>query len=190
MEIKFYRTQGDYGFMSNFYKWPIAYCGYYFNTSEHFYQALKFGGWAEDSFKQVLAAKTARDAARLGRTLHGVRADWNLARDDVMRLALLLKFEPEYMRSKLLATDDATLIEDTSSSGDAYWGQVNGVGENRLGKLLMETRSFYAGFESVTRLRERGNLVARYEVELLKRLIVDGAALFPDKVLALEDRGW
>lgn len=39
-----------------------------------------------------------------------------------------------------MATDDAELVEG-NTWGDRYWGVVDGVGENRLGKLLMERRA-------------------------------------------------
>ena len=41
------------------------------------------------------------------------------------------------MRKKLLATKDAELV----SGGDLFWGRVDGMGLNQLGKLLMEIRS-------------------------------------------------
>jgi predicted NAD-dependent protein-ADP-ribosyltransferase YbiA (DUF1768 family) len=40
----------------------------------------------------------------------------------------------------LLETKDATLIEG-NTWGDQYWGVCAGVGENHLGKLLMQIRS-------------------------------------------------
>ena len=43
------------------------------------------------------------------------------------------------MASRLINTGDAILIEG-NTWGDTYWGVCDGVGENRLGKLLMEVR--------------------------------------------------
>ena len=54
---------------------------------------------------------------------------------------LRLKFKTHSdLRSKLLATGSATLVEHTPR--DSYWGDGgNGSGKNRLGALLMRLRS-------------------------------------------------
>jgi predicted NAD-dependent protein-ADP-ribosyltransferase YbiA (DUF1768 family) len=43
------------------------------------------------------------------------------------------------LRQKLLATGDA-ILEEGNDWGDQVWGVVNGVGKNRLGKILMKVR--------------------------------------------------
>lgn len=43
------------------------------------------------------------------------------------------------LRKELLATGDCLLIEENQWN-DRYWGTVNGRGENRLGKNLMDIR--------------------------------------------------
>lgn len=45
----------------------------------------------------------------------------------------------EDLKVKLLSTDNEELIEG-NNWGDKVWGKVNGVGENRLGKILMQIR--------------------------------------------------
>ena len=45
----------------------------------------------------------------------------------------------ETLKTNLLKTGDAMLIEG-NTWGDRIWGQVNGVGENNLGKILMRIR--------------------------------------------------
>lgn len=42
-------------------------------------------------------------------------------------------------RGNLLKTGNAELIEG-NDWGDKIWGQVNGIGENNLGKILMKIR--------------------------------------------------
>ena len=42
----------------------------------------------------------------------------------------------------LLATGDAELIEE-NNWGDKVWGTVNGVGQNQLGKILMDERDHW-----------------------------------------------
>ena len=43
------------------------------------------------------------------------------------------------LKEKLLATGDESL-EEGNTWGDTIWGTVDGVGENRLGKILMRVR--------------------------------------------------
>ena len=52
---------------------------------------------------------------------------------------LWIKFSIPELRTKLLETDDAELIEG-NTWGDTYWGTCSGIGQNHLGKLLMKTR--------------------------------------------------
>ena len=50
------------------------------------------------------------------------------------------KFTDSDLKEKLLATGDAELIEG-NHWGDVIWGVCNGIGENNLGKLLMNIRN-------------------------------------------------
>ena len=43
------------------------------------------------------------------------------------------------LRRALVATGDAKLVEE-NKHGDDFYGTVNGVGQNWLGRILMETR--------------------------------------------------
>ena len=47
------------------------------------------------------------------------------------------------LRDLLLSTGDAKLIEAATvdNAVNRLWGEVNGVGENMLGKMLMELRT-------------------------------------------------
>jgi N-glycosidase YbiA len=79
--------------------------------------------------------------ARMGRSrARPLRPDWNEAKDDIMRRAVLRKFETHAgIRDLLLATGDEELVEKTTS--DYYWGcGTDGTGTNMLGKILMEVR--------------------------------------------------
>ena len=60
---------------------------------------------------------------------------------DIMRQVLKSKFtqNPE-LKAKLIATGDAELIEGNNWN-DRFWGVCRGVGQNHLGKLLMEVRA-------------------------------------------------
>lgn len=140
MEIRFYRTRGPHGYMSNFS--PHGFTdesGNYWPTSEHYYQAAKFLGH-DDLIEQVRLAKSPMAAASLGRRLSPLREDWEDVKDDVMRRALFLKFTQNLdIQMNLLETGDDTLIEDSPT--DFYWGcGASNNGKNMLGKLLMELR--------------------------------------------------
>jgi predicted NAD-dependent protein-ADP-ribosyltransferase YbiA (DUF1768 family) len=61
------------------------------------------------------------------------------------------KFQNPELREKLLCTGKLELIEG-NYWGDTYWGVCRGVGENRLGKLLMLVREE----ASLSALNEKG----------------------------------
>ena len=52
---------------------------------------------------------------------------------------LMVKFKNPELRSRLLATGDAELIEG-NNWGDCFWGVCLGEGRNELGKALMRVR--------------------------------------------------
>jgi ribA/ribD-fused uncharacterized protein len=137
--ILFYREGDLYGFLSNFSRHPIELDGYVWATSEHYFQAQKFFGTGDA--ERVRLAPTAGDAARLGRKLPGLRPDWEAAKEEIMLRALRAKFgQHRKIRAQLLATGEAELVEHTKN--DRYWADGgDGLGKNRLGKLLMQVRA-------------------------------------------------
>ncbi len=137
--ILFYRVNEPYGFLSNFARYPIDLDGRVWPTSEHFFQAQKFVDPTRQ--EQVRGAVSAMDAARLGRTLPGLRPDWDAVRDGAMLRALRAKFaQHPSLRDQLVATGEATLIEHTAN--DRYWADGgDGSGRNRLGELLQLVRA-------------------------------------------------
>src|SRR5262245_42848056 len=140
MPIYFYSTVDEYGCFSNFSKHGFELDGVYWKTSEHYFQAQKFAGTPRE--KEIARATTAKEAARLGRDRKvKLRPDWESAKDDVMRRAVLAKFRAhEDIRARLLATGDEELVEN--APGDYYWGcGADGSGKNRLGQILMEVRA-------------------------------------------------
>jgi ribA/ribD-fused uncharacterized protein len=137
-EIKLF--DGPFRWLSNFGTCvPFEYEGITYPTTEHFYQALKSLDPAIR--KEVAALATPGKAKKAGKKL-ACRPDWEDVKDDVMKLALRLKFvEGTALAEKLLDTQDANLVEGNTWN-DTYWG-VNlstGEGQNKLGKFLMERR--------------------------------------------------
>lgn len=139
MTIYFYGTRDQYGCFSNFSPHGFELDGAYWATSEHYFQAQKFAGTPHaDAIRQV---KTPKDAAKMGRERkRPLRHDWEQVKDDIMRKAVLKKFETHAgIRETLLATGDEEIVENSPT--DYYWGcGADGSGKNMLGKILVEVR--------------------------------------------------
>lgn len=127
--------QGEYRFLSNFWSCFIEYQGDIYPSVENAYQAAKCD--VINDRKRFLHCK-ASEAKRLGKLVR-LKPEWDSKRLEVMLLLLRKKFRTEPLRSKLLATGDQH-IEEGNWWGDTFWGTCNGVGENHLGKLLMQVR--------------------------------------------------
>jgi ribA/ribD-fused uncharacterized protein len=134
------KFEGEYAFLSNFYESPALYEGVLYPTSEHAYQAAKTLVLAER--EQILKARTAGQAKRLGKQVT-LRFDWEEVKVGVMREVLVSKFQHSLeLKQKLVATGDAYL-EEGNWWGDVFWGVCKGIGQNKLGLLLMQLRSLY-----------------------------------------------
>lgn len=142
---------GEFEFLSNFYSilqissldsYNSVSNSHRLKTLEHGFQAAK----TLDLIDQlsVLDAKTPGNAKRLGRKVK-LRKDWESVKLNIMRQLVLDKFSQNYdLKDKLIATNDIELIEG-NTWGDKFWGTVDGVGQNWLGKILMETREKLKG---------------------------------------------
>lgn len=128
---------GEYAFLSNFYDSPIERDGIVYPTNEHFFQAMKTLN--PEEHRQIAAAATPGKAKRLGRQVK-LRPDWEEVKLQIMKEGLILKFFcNKDLAKKLIATGNAELVEGNTWN-DKFWGVCDGVGENNLGKLLMEIR--------------------------------------------------
>jgi ribA/ribD-fused uncharacterized protein len=143
-EIGFYRAnEKPYGAFSNLYKRPIIFEGVEYQTSEHAYQAGKarkesVRKWLMDAPSPSLLAMAAH-----GLYVWDISPDWSKTKFDRMRGVLLAKFtQHEDLRELLMSTGDARLVEvaTVDNTVNRLWGEVNGVGKNMLGVLLMELR--------------------------------------------------
>jgi N-glycosidase YbiA len=138
--IMFYTANEPYGCFSNFSHHGFELDDLWWPTSEHYFQAQKFVGTTHAEL--VRLAPSPKAAARMGRDRsRPLRADWEQVKDDVMRRAVLRKFERHAaLRAVLLGTGDEEIVEN--SPIDPYWGcGADGLGLNMLGKILMETRT-------------------------------------------------
>jgi ribA/ribD-fused uncharacterized protein len=142
--------KGEYDWLSNFY--PVAIfdpnpknlkSAPIYPTLEHAFQALKF---KDIETRRIIAdAATPAEARRLGKTLKGIREDWEQVKVEIMEYLLRQKFgQVLQLKQKLINTGDAELIEG-NTWGDTFWGVSKSKGQNQLGKLLMKLRDEYRG---------------------------------------------
>ena len=89
--------------------------------------------------RAIANASTPGLAKKMGRSV-SLRPDWEDIKDDIMLEGLYRKFADDELADWLLDTGDEELVEG-NWWGDRYWGVCNGVGQNKLGKLLMKVRS-------------------------------------------------
>lgn len=128
--------KGEYFFLSNMYPVTFTCGGVTYNSSEQFYQSRKT--IIESEFPIIVNCDSPLRSKTLGKKVT-LRDDWDRVKDAVMFQALSYKFENPELRAKLLATDGMYLVE-YNYWGDTYWGVCNGVGENKLGEMLMRLR--------------------------------------------------
>jgi len=140
MTVYFYSTKDEYGEFSNFKAYPMVLKGKTWRTVEHYFQAQKFAGTEHE--EELRETPSPMVVARKGRSRkRPLRPDWEEAKDEIMREAVLAKFEQHAdLRELLLSTGEEEIVEKTTR--DHYWGcGSDGNGKNMLGKILMEVRA-------------------------------------------------
>jgi ribA/ribD-fused uncharacterized protein len=112
-------------------------------TAEHAYQAGKarkpeVRDWILSAPSPALAAMAAH-----GLYTWDVTPNWAEIKFDRMRQVLRAKFDQHSdLRQILLGTGAARLVEagSVNNAVNRLWGEVNGIGQNMLGVMLMEIR--------------------------------------------------
>lgn len=133
---------GEYRFLSNFWRCEINYENLVFPSVEHAYQAAK--SWSIKDRVKIQQANKCSQAKHLGETI-AIRADWEYVKLGIMEYLLRQKFQKgTKLGTKLSKTDKAMLIE-YNNWHDNLWGQCTCQlcrmgGRNMLGKLLMKIR--------------------------------------------------
>lgn len=149
---------GKYDVFSNFYPVIVELDGLNYPTVEHAYQAAKS---TEHFYRMLIVALPASKAGlakRRGRNIK-LRPDWEKLKIEIMHDLLCKKFSQDPLKSALLDTDDAIIIEGNvwhdNIWGDCFCGTKckNIEGQNWLGRLLMEVRN---------EIREKDNCHRRY----------------------------
>ena len=119
---------GEYRFLSNFFIEPDG------THVEGEYQSAKSCPPRTELLK--LSPGQAKAAGRRSK----LRPNWEYVKQSIMYNLVRGKFaDHPTLADALVYTGDAELIEG-NHWGDTFWGVCNGVGENQLGKILMEVR--------------------------------------------------
>ncbi len=128
--------RGEYAFLSNMYDAPVLYEGIAYKSSEAAFQAQKA---LDEAVKKTFAQYSGKQAKFHGKRVD-LRGDWESVKERVMYEVVKRKFSqnPD-LKEKLLATGSKELIEGNTWN-DRYWGVCRGVGQNKLGKILMRVR--------------------------------------------------
>ena len=142
-----HRTKESFGGLSNMAAgFPLRVNGSRIPTSEALYQACRFPD-LPDVQREIIAQQSPMTAKMKGKPHRKeTRGDWDKVRHNVMRWCLRVKLAQHYKEfgRLLLATKEKPIVEQ--SRKDRYWGAIlmhDGetlVGENVLGRLLMELR--------------------------------------------------
>ena len=141
MKEAIHSFQGDYRFLSNFWLCTIVWEGLVYPSLEHAYAASKTD---DPAVKEMIRSCPTPGEAKEYLAHHQLKPSSNRTsqkKRKIMEALLFLKFggkEPLLTRA-LMATDDAELIEGNTWE-DTFWGVCNNIGENHLGKLLMQVR--------------------------------------------------
>lgn len=122
---------------------PVTYRGITYRNNEAAFQAQKVS--SEDECK-TFSALNPSEAKKKGRHVSLRKdVDWDSVKTVCMYEICKVKFsQNEELRNRLIETGDEHL-EEGNTWGDRIWGTVNGIGENRLGKILMRVREELKG---------------------------------------------
>lgn len=137
--------QGSYRWLSNFWPVKVKYLGVEYLSVEAAYQAAKSD---DPEVRFQFCFLNPYQAKALGKKVT-LRADWNDIKLSVMTGLLIQKFKDPTLAKALADTGDAKLIEG-NTWGDTYWGVCRGVGQNHLGKALMNIRAMFFNSQEPT----------------------------------------
>lgn len=133
----------EHRFLSNFYQSPVTLGGLTYPNAEAAFQAQKCEK-EEDKVKYTLV-KNPVVAKRMGKKEPNLPENWRDISYGIMLDIIRAKFSLPEMKEKLLATGEAELVEGNNHH-DNLWGDCTcsrcaaKVGQNRLGKILMQVR--------------------------------------------------
>lgn len=139
--IYFFDKHDESYFLTNFALCPITIDGITYKTSEYYFQAMKFPDYPELQEK-IKAMDKASDTKKFALEHRDkMRKDWFSVSMDIMKKAVLAKFEQNKDAQKLLlSTGDKILVENNPN--DSFWAAgADGNGTNHTGLIIMEVRT-------------------------------------------------
>lgn len=132
------KFRDEFGFLSNMAECEVKVGGMVFNSVEQAYQYHKTSSPKERD--RILKSKTPKDSKLISKRFNHIRSDWNDIKDELMYKFVKIKFtDNEEFRQALCMTEGIELVEG-NWWGDTYWGVCDGIGKNKLGKILMRVR--------------------------------------------------
>lgn len=142
------KFQDEEFFLSNFFMNSITYNGKEYKSVEHAYQACKADNEAEHDWIRTM--DSAGKAKRNGMKVH-LRKDWESIKLGLMLELLRIKFSDPDLKKKLIDTKNYELVEGNYWH-DNFFGNCTCqncksiIGENKLGKMLMQVRDEFINF--------------------------------------------
>jgi len=136
----------EHSYMSNMFKCNIIFHDKFtqenrvYNSSEQCYQAFK--AWEKDDFLKIATENNPYKCKKLGRQVL-LDEGFDEQKISLMKKIVYAKFRQNEEIQKLLVDtfkDEPCYIEETNNWKDTFWGVCDGVGENHMGKILMEVR--------------------------------------------------
>ena len=128
---------GEYRWLSNFHICDIWYDGLKYSSSEAAYQASKLPKDQRLEFTEMNPSQSMKEGRK--RHLESDIEKWKDIRVFIMHEILFEKFRNKELRKMLLDTGNKYLCEDNWWK-DQFWGYSEGIGENKLGLVLMSIR--------------------------------------------------
>ena len=137
--------RGQYFCFSNFFERRVIYNSIAYDNNEAAFQAQKESTHEAKLKYMHLPPSNAKAKGRKARLKS--KKVWDESKDQIMYEICMCKFtQNKDLQAKLLSTGDAILIEGNTWR-DKYWGVYRGVGQNKLGKILMRIREELRRYE-------------------------------------------
>jgi ribA/ribD-fused uncharacterized protein len=134
--MKILSFSGGYRYLSNFYTCNIICDGIAYSSVENAYQASKS---LDPKVRQRFLNCSAYEAKKRGYSVK-IRPDWEDVKLDIMYQLVKEKFTKNKMLGELLMATKGMELVEGNTWGDTFWGICDGIGENNLGKILMQIR--------------------------------------------------
>jgi len=134
--------KNKYDFLSNFHKCKVEFEGITYPSSEHAYQASKTENFKA---KKIIAKTLEAWETKIicNEFKYGQTVGYQRQKITIMYNIVRAKFSQNAsIRSQLVNTGSALLIEGNTWN-DTYWGQCGNLGQNHLGKILMQIRNLF-----------------------------------------------